>query len=104
MRKYLDRRTFLQQSTAGLATLTGARAFAAETPLKVAAVFTEFRYRSHAHVILENFFEPLLFNGQWTEPGVQVVSLHHDISTVTGEEIVIFTLAESAGYRETKKK
>ena len=36
--------------------------------------------------------------------GVNVVSLHHDISTVTGEEIVIFTLAESAGYRETKKK
>ena len=36
--------------------------------------------------------------------GVKVVSLHHDISTVTGEEIVIFTLAESAGYRETKKK
>src|SRR5438552_11456769 len=33
--------------------------------------------------------------------GVKVVSLHHDISTVTGEEIVIFTLAESAGYRET---
>ena len=36
--------------------------------------------------------------------GVKVVSLHHDISTVTGEEIIIFTLAESAGYRETKKK
>ena len=36
--------------------------------------------------------------------GVKVVSLHHDISTVTGEEIVIFTLAESAGYRDTKKK
>src|SRR5437868_9606555 len=36
--------------------------------------------------------------------GVKVLSLHHDISTVTGEEIVVFTLAESAGYRETKKK
>ncbi len=35
---------------------------------------------------------------------VKVVSLHHDISTVTGEEVVIFTLAESPVFRETKKK
>jgi uncharacterized protein YbcI len=36
--------------------------------------------------------------------GVQVVSLHHDISTITGEEIVLFTLAESPLFRETKKR
>lgn len=36
--------------------------------------------------------------------GVKVVSLHHDISTVTGEEVVIFTLAESPIFRESKKK
>ena len=35
--------------------------------------------------------------------GVKVVSLHHDISTRTGEEIVLFTLAESLLFRETKK-
>jgi uncharacterized protein YbcI len=35
--------------------------------------------------------------------GVQVVSLHHDISTVTGEEVVIFTLAKSPLVRETRK-
>jgi uncharacterized protein YbcI len=35
--------------------------------------------------------------------GVEVVSLHHDISTVTGEELVIFTLAESPLYRGTRK-
>ena len=35
--------------------------------------------------------------------GVEVVSLHHDISTVTGEEVVLFTLAESPLYRETRK-
>jgi uncharacterized protein YbcI len=34
----------------------------------------------------------------------KVLSLHHDISTVTGEEIVIFTLAESPLFREAKKK
>src|SRR5438477_3161773 len=36
--------------------------------------------------------------------GVKVLSLHHDISTVTGEEVVLFTLAESPCFREAKKK
>lgn len=36
--------------------------------------------------------------------GVKVVSLHHDISTVTGEEIVVFTLAESPLVRDKKKR
>ena len=36
--------------------------------------------------------------------GTKVLSLHHDISTVTGEEIVLFTLAESPDFREIKKK
>ena len=35
---------------------------------------------------------------------VKVLSLHHDISTGTGEEVVLFTLAESPCFRETKKK
>jgi uncharacterized protein YbcI len=35
---------------------------------------------------------------------VKVVSLHHDISTATGEEIVCFTLAEGPVVRELKKK
>ncbi len=36
--------------------------------------------------------------------GVKVLSLHHDISTVTGEEIVLFTLAESPVVRELKRR
>ena len=36
--------------------------------------------------------------------GVKPLSLHHDISTRTGEEVVLFTLAESPLFRETKKK
>ena len=36
--------------------------------------------------------------------GIKVLSLHHDISTVTGEEVVLFTLAESPQVREVKKK
>ena len=35
--------------------------------------------------------------------GVKVVSLHHDISTVTGEAFVILTLAELPIYRQVKK-
>ncbi len=35
--------------------------------------------------------------------GFTPVSLHHDISTVTGEEVVIFTLAESPVLREARK-
>ena len=36
--------------------------------------------------------------------GVKVVSMHHDISTVTGEELVAFTLAEAPAFREAKRK
>jgi uncharacterized protein YbcI len=36
--------------------------------------------------------------------GVNVLSLHHDISTTTGEEVVLFTLAELPSFRETKRK
>ena len=36
--------------------------------------------------------------------GIQVFSLHHDISTVTGEEVVLFTLAEPPYCRQPKKR
>ena len=36
--------------------------------------------------------------------GSKPLSLHHDISTLTGEEIVVFTLTEVPFYREAKKK
>jgi uncharacterized protein YbcI len=36
--------------------------------------------------------------------GAKVLSMHHDISTVTGEEVVLFTLADSPLFRETRKK
>ena len=35
--------------------------------------------------------------------GVVVMCLHHDICTSTGEEIVLFTLAEPPAFRESKK-
>jgi uncharacterized protein YbcI len=36
--------------------------------------------------------------------GKQTLSLHHDISTVTGEEVLLFTLADPPLLRETRKK
>ena len=36
--------------------------------------------------------------------GVKVLSLHHDISTITSEEVVLLTLAESPLLRDAKKK
>jgi uncharacterized protein YbcI len=35
--------------------------------------------------------------------GVTVVSLHHDISVVTGEEVILFTLTTPPAYRGTRK-
>jgi uncharacterized protein YbcI len=36
--------------------------------------------------------------------GTKVLSLHHDISTATGEEVVLFTLAQAPGVREARQK
>lgn len=69
-----SRRHFL-----GALALPGLYATAAEPKRpKVAAIFTEFTFRSHAHVILENFLEPYLFDGEVTDPGVEVVSFFAD--------------------------
>jgi len=36
--------------------------------------------------------------------GIKVLSLHRDISTVTGEKIIVFTLAEAPRFRAPQKK
>jgi hypothetical protein len=51
----------------------------------VAAVYTVFHHRSHAHVLLENFLEPYYFNGKLTDPGVQVVSFYADQRATQGD-------------------
>jgi uncharacterized protein YbcI len=35
---------------------------------------------------------------------VKVLSMHHDISTATGEEVVLFTLAESPYFKQPKHR
>lgn len=47
-------------------------------PPKVAALFSEFRFRSHAYNILENFLGPRWFRGQRFAPAVQVVAFYAD--------------------------
>src|SRR5262249_25094772 len=81
----MDRRRFLRHTGIGLAgvsfaqPLLNAWATAAETSRpKVAAIITSFQYREHAHVIMENFLQPYLFNGKRTEPGCDVVSFYVD--------------------------
>jgi len=36
--------------------------------------------------------------------GVKVVSLHHDISTIAGEEVIVLTLAQSPTFRAAKRR
>ncbi len=81
MTHHLSRRDFLKATSiaaGGIGALASqANAEELQRP-KVAAIFTVFTYRSHAHVILENFLEPYLFNGKRTDPGVDVVSFYAD--------------------------
>src|SRR5260370_1011242 len=52
--------------------------------------------RSHLVETARPLLEKLVFE----ITGIQVVSLHHDVSTATGEEIIVFTMAESPDCRE----
>lgn len=79
MRPQLDRRQFLIGSTAGLGSclLSPLSAEPVRRP-RVAAIFTVFRFRSHAFNLLENCFKPYLFRGKLVDPGVEVVSMYAD--------------------------
>src|SRR5216684_4791631 len=83
-RANFGRREFLQRSgqfVGGLmltSALPASALAATGKRLKVAAVITAFTYRSHAHVILENFVAPYLFNGKWISPGMDVAGMFVD--------------------------
>lgn len=49
-----------------------------------------------ARVVLEAMVEEVT--------GIKVLSLHHDISTTSGEEVLVLTLAKAPQFRETKRK
>jgi uncharacterized protein YbcI len=46
---------------------------------------------------------PILVEMIHKATGANVISLHHDTSTATGEEIVVFTLDHVPAFREVKK-
>jgi uncharacterized protein YbcI len=47
---------------------------------------------------------PLLKQIVRAATGVEMVSVHHDISTVTGEEVIVFSLADAPACRITGKR
>src|SRR5438309_2226266 len=76
----LTRRDWIKVASAAASTAYCLpRLSAADTPRpKVAAVFTEFRMRSHAFHILTSLMGKYLFRGEWIDPGVDVVSFYAD--------------------------
>src|SRR5437773_11387916 len=66
----LTRRQFIRQAgrlATGVAFVAGSQGLgspkglgAEKKPLKIAAVLSEFSYRNHAHVFVDNFLEPYL--------------------------------------------
>ncbi len=82
----LNRRSFLKNAGMLAATSLFQRSISpaalqaapSQKKMRVAAIFTEFTYRSHAHVILENFLTPYLFNGKMVHPQMEVVSFFAD--------------------------
>ncbi len=92
MPKSTTRRNFLKAGTASVAASTLALngdSLPGKPPEqrrpRVAAIYTVCYNRSHAHVILENFLLPYLFNGQMTDPGVDVVSIYSDQTREQGD-------------------
>ncbi len=80
----LPRRSFLAAS-AGAALAPELWGADPAKRLKVAAVYTVLRHRSHAQNILENFLQPYLFNGKIVDPGMDVVSFFADQRVAEGD-------------------
>lgn len=76
----LSRRTWLQSTSAAalVSGVSGTVAAAEGKRPKVAAIYTEFRHRSHAFNFLVNLMGKIPFRGQWVDPGVEVVSFYAD--------------------------
>jgi uncharacterized protein YbcI len=55
-----------------------------------------------SHLVLTG--RPLLEKLVEDVTGTQPVSVHHDISTATGEEVIVFTLAAVPSVRDKKRR
>ncbi len=82
--QHCSRRMFLQSSLAASAVATSPAWYAPvhgadEKPrIKVAAIFTELRHRSHAYNFLMNMMGRCLFRGEYSDLGLDVVSFYAD--------------------------
>jgi uncharacterized protein YbcI len=56
--------------------------------------------RTHLIEVMRPVMDPMVEE----VTGVKVVSLHHDVSTTTGEEVVLFTLAQAPPCREARQR
>lgn len=56
--------------------------------------------RTHLVEAGRSFLEPIVRE----ITGTEILSLHHDISTKTGEEVVIFTLDAAPAFREISRR
>jgi hypothetical protein len=74
----LTRRSWMQAASTIIAAASVGPASAAASRPKIAAVFTELRFRSHAYNFLVNLMGKYVFRGQRTDPGVDVVSFYAD--------------------------
>src|SRR4029078_7830036 len=87
--RHVERRQFLAgASLLGSGLLLGSRApLWADEPRrpKVAVVYTAFYHRSHAHVIIEKFLRPYLFNGKRITSPVDVVAFFADQRPQNGD-------------------
>jgi len=73
------RRSWIQAAGALTAATAVSALLAAPSPRpRIAAIFTELRFRSHAYNFLMNFMGKYLFRGQRVDPGVDVVSFYAD--------------------------
>jgi hypothetical protein len=82
------RRRFLASAAAASAAFVAPESVIGAEPVrrpKVAAIYTVFYHRSHAHVILEKFLRPYLFNGKRVTPPVEVVAFYADQTAKTGD-------------------
>jgi hypothetical protein len=75
----LTRRSWIQAAGALTAATAAGDLIAAQKPRpRIAAVFTELRFRSHAYNFLMNLMGRYLFRGQRVDPGVDMVSFYAD--------------------------
>ena len=109
----LSRRRFMGTSfSAVLAGQAGGAVVESKKRLRVAAIYSVFSYRGHAHVLLQNFLKPYYFCGRLTNSDMDVVSFHADQIAPRGDmtrdvarqfNVEVFPTVESALCRGGKE-